>query len=144
MNSAAVGNASWDNFVQDHLLQHGIIDGVCLISKLGQILYQYGVLVELTESKVSQFLLHFANSKDEDADQLMQRGFCVTLKGAPVALHINKKTKSSVYAVAGGSQMALLVGNLPHGVLLCTHVPTNKTAGQAIKQFEQVCSLLRT
>lgn len=145
MNSAASKIPSWEQFVEGHLLQDGVISGVCLVSNLGQILYQSGEMAELAETEVNQFLRHFLSTNvDDDEGTLMQRGFCLTLKGASTMFHINRKTKSSVYAIGDGTRMALLLGNLPHGVLLCSYFPTNENTGRAVKRFELACNLLRS
>lgn len=139
-------DSTWKKFVEGHLLKDNVIDGVSIISKLGEILYTYGKFTELSQVEVQQFLSQFENTKKQQEETRMQKGFHlnVTANNRPVVFYIHKKTRCSVYAISEGSHTGLLVGNLPLGILLCTYAPSHSTSGPAIKHFEQFCDLLRS
>ncbi|KAJ8045136.1 hypothetical protein HOLleu_08076 [Holothuria leucospilota] len=98
-------DSTWKKFVEGHLLKDNVIDGVSIISKLGEILYTYGKFTELSQVEVQQFLSQFENTKKQQEETCMQKGFHlnVTANNRPVVFYIHKKTRLSMQLVKGAT-----------------------------------------
>lgn len=131
----------WEVFVNDRLLKGGAITGVCLVSHQGVCLCATGLLTELPKTVDGKQFLSVFNARQ--ASSTHQLSLHITGQGS-ISFQVHQQTSCSLYATSAGSHVGLLAGNLPHGVLVCTFSHREPEIGIAKRQFEHVCSLLRS
>ncbi|XP_070578259.1 uncharacterized protein [Ptychodera flava] len=139
---AITSDVEWDTFIHENLIQHGIVNGVALITRQCQIVYSYGSLQDLEQSNWEQFGNLFFSLSPEQDQPLFARGFNLPVDNEMKNFKIYKKTNCSIYATSHGNKLGLIVCNLPYGVLICTYGYPH-TAGIAVKHVEQFSDLLR-
>ncbi|XP_071511427.1 uncharacterized protein [Diadema antillarum] len=136
------GSGNWESFVNDHLLSNGTVTGVSLLSQQGACLYSMGALTDFHKISDAKQLLRIFNPSQTS---VMRPKLNVYVTGqGTLNFQVHKQTNCSLYAASVGSHVGLLVGNLPYGVLVCTHLHQEPYIARARKQFEHVCGLLRS
>ncbi|KAK7103896.1 hypothetical protein V1264_018701 [Littorina saxatilis] len=82
---------SWDDFVEENLLHSNLFCGVCLLSQLGDIVYTFGQLTNLSEGETRQFLRAFQMTSQKAEQKIMEEGFTLTFLG-------EKQTQFKIYS----------------------------------------------
>lgn len=133
---------SWNDFVKGHLINHGVISGIVLLTRFGQQIYSYGELANLKKKEeFTEFISAFRTSCQSD-DTTDGKVFQLSLKTDLVHFKVFKQTYCSIYATSDGNQDGLAVCNLPYGIMICTyHLPVK--SNQAMKVIESFCEILR-
>lgn len=133
---------NWDQFVQENLLASDVVDGIQLLTKQSKSLYCYGQLKGLTENDMSQFVVIFNTTNDEEDAAMCQKGFTLGFSGKEIHFTIYRKSHNSVYATSARNSQGLVVCNLPSGVLVASYSQPH-TSSQAIFIVETACQVLR-
>ncbi|XP_032228338.2 uncharacterized protein LOC116611844 [Nematostella vectensis] len=133
----------WKDFVQEHLLKYGVIDGIILTTKRGEAIYSHGKMNSIDQSKLGQFVQMFSVSTEEQELAACKRGFVLyNMDGKSTHYKVYHKMPCSAYCTSGGNSQGLLVCNLPYGVLVASH-PAQQTNTMVINIVERACQLLR-
>lgn len=133
----------WNDFVKGHLINHGVISGIVLLTRFGQQIYGYGELANFKKKEeLTQFTTAFL-TKSQSAGTPDDKVFKLTLKiENPIHFKVFKQTYCSIYGTSDGNRDGLAVCNLPYGIMICTyHLPVK--SNQAMKVIESFCEILR-
>eukprot|EP00112_Aurelia_sp_Birch-Aquarium-sp1_P004104 Seg1466.2 transcript_id=Seg1466.2/GoldUCD/mRNA.D3Y31 product="hypothetical protein" protein_id=Seg1466.2/GoldUCD/D3Y31 len=141
------GNACpWEEFLKETLLRDGMIDGVLLLTSIGDHVYSYGELSFAAKEDYSQFIGVFDYDETREGQSLFQSGIKLTLKKENktenLKFVVRKKTFHSFYATSNMNQLGLVVINLPFGILITSHRHPI-TSAVAADFVERAAELLR-
>ncbi|XP_064603769.1 uncharacterized protein LOC135469158 isoform X2 [Liolophura sinensis] len=126
----------------DQLLSLGVASGVVLMSHLGTVSYSYGDLTNVSQEELKQFVSQFDQHPKPEENFPAEPGYVLSIGGQETRFKIFKKTYCSIYCTTKGHNSGLVIGNLPHGILLCTyHRPVHSV--QATQTIEAFCNKLR-
>ncbi|XP_031569250.1 uncharacterized protein LOC116303788 [Actinia tenebrosa] len=134
---------NWETFVNEHLLQFGVVDGLLLITKRGEAVYSQGKLSAVERKYTEQFVNIFNASTSEQETAFCCKGFDLEDdRGKMNHFTIYHKTFCSVYCTSEHNKKGLIVCNLPYSVLIASY-PCGQTNTEVIRIVENACKILR-
>ncbi|XP_045168231.1 uncharacterized protein LOC123531390 [Mercenaria mercenaria] len=138
-----MASPAFEQFIQESLINSGVVSGALLLSRHGHVLYKYGDLLHISKADHSQFLPLFDAVSELNPDSVHHQDLCVTSNlGHETTYKVYQKTFNSMYATCSKGSGGLTVCNLPYGILVCTYSGHTR-AGDAVKAIEKFCDIMR-